>query len=558
MTSLKKIILVALALPISLQVSAQSFDSKVVTKAMQEELERNVSTLMLPGSTQPFFMDYAFVGGESVAIKAANGAILTTSVKPRYNNFASVGLKLGDYYRTSDVRYGIPDNASAVPMNADADAVKRALWNISDEAYKAAVNMNSQKQNFLMQNPRTGEMADLADFEEISVSELKSDVSAPLASVNLDIAQWENNLRKLSAIFNNYKEINNSEVVITMEAKNIIRVTSEGVARNESVTVVNLIYSAAVFTPEGQSMADNVVITKLTLDELPSMEKLEENINKFAKNLIEYASAEYMGLRYSGPVLFMNGSAAGILNNQIIGSLSAVRPQEGGQLGGAAFGKRLNEQIIDKRITIKNYTTMKEYNGTKLYGSYDVDAEGVVPAAEMLLIENGAIKMLMNGRIPAEGAANSTGSNRFTVYGPMSQYGVLSVAPGTIHYQISKGTKEASMKKALLKLAKKEKSEFAYIVKGLSAYAPKIYRVNVKTGEETLIRGARIGAVQLSKLKELAAISAEEEVVNTLSPNGTLFSFIAPKSIIVNDVEIVKSGDPKTKVTHLTAPLRRK
>ena len=49
---------------------------------------------------------------------------------------------------------------------------------------------------------------------------------------------------------------------------------------------------------------------------------------------------------------------------------------------GRGLADQFGQKIMDERLTVKNYTNKKEYNGTPLYGYYEVDGDGVTPEAE--------------------------------------------------------------------------------------------------------------------------------------------------------------------------------
>ncbi len=348
--------------------------------------------------------------------------------------------------------------------------------------------------------------------------------------------------------------IDNSNVSFSATAANIYKVNSEGTLIKSTMILYTLHSSAMCTTPEGEHFGDQISVTKTSLADLPSVEEFTKSIKSLAERMINYRNSELLKVRYNGPVMYEGGAVAGILNGLILGGgVIGSRPQEGAQISGESFSRRIGELVVDPRITVKNYTTLKEYNGEKLLGSYEIDADGVKPAAEMTLIEAGKVKSIINTRYPTVGAEESTGSNRWA----LTQRGIASfTSPGTVHYQITKGTKQSAMKKALIKLAKKNKNEYAYIVRSGNAGMPMIYQVDLKSGAETLLRGATMDGLDISDLKEIAKISSEEVVSSSLA-GGVMVSYIVPKSIIIEDADILKKGDVKTKVMHLKSPLQR-
>ena len=209
---------------------------------------------------------------------------------------------------------------------------------------------------------------------------------------------------------------------------------------------------------------------------------------------------------------------------------------------------------MDNRLTVKNYSTLDKYNGVPLLGAYEIDAEGVVPAKEMTLVDKGILRQMLNGRIPSLKTPHSTGSSRFVMTG---QDIVYVTAPGTIHIEVDKGTKQDKMKKALIKAAKDEGLDYAYIVRSMAGTASRIYKVDVKDGSETQVRFGDVSAINLSKIKRVLDISSKENVSNYILNRQVLSSLIYPASILIEDVEINKSEPKKEKEPVLKFPLQR-
>ncbi len=127
---------------------------------------------------------------------------------------------------------------------------------------------------------------------------------------------------------------------------------------------------------------------------------------------------------------------------------------------------------------------------------------------------------------------------------------------GTLHIEVKGGTAENKMKKELLKMAKKEKLDFAYIVRQPEgATSLQLYRVDVESGEETLVRTQSLTLSPLKKMEELGPISLQENVLNQFNGCGT--SLIYPASFILPEFEINASIPKVTKAPALTYPLQR-
>ena len=225
-----------------------------------------------------------------------------------------------------------------------------------------------------------------------------------------------------------------------------------------------------------------------------------------------------------------------------------------GQKQPQTLENRIDRKIIDNRLTVKNYTKLEKYNGVDLIGAYEIDADGVVPADEMTLVDHGILKMFLNGRIPTTMAPQSTGSSRFVPAGN----GLLALtAPGTIHIQVEDGLKPEKMKKALIKAAKEEGLDYAYIVRSLGGLAARIYKVDVKDGSETQVRFGTVSAIKLANMKRMREISSKENVLNYVLNRQVLSSLIYPAAVLIDDVEINEVDPSKEKAPALTFPLQR-
>jgi len=105
--------------------------------------------------------------------------------------------------------------------------------------------------------------------------------------------------------------------------------------------------------------------------------------------------------------------------------------------------------------------------------------------------------------------------------------------------QLPGGASYDELKKSLIASAVEEGLDYAYIVKKLTSENTQIiYKVSVKDGSETLVAGAEITPVPLSKLKRVLGVSKEQYVSNYLYSGEVPVSVISPKAILIEDVEI--------------------
>ena len=524
-------------------VVAQNEQDQVIFKAMQDELQRNKAELALPGMDKPFYLSFSLGRFRQFEVVGELGAI-TNSLELPWRGIGSSQMLLGDYNNTNDTRFVGQFMKVGMPAEADYDMIRRNFWLVSDAAYKMALREAAAKEAALKSNPQTPEEAQLPDLVK---AEPITKIVESKVPYEIDIKKWENTIRELSAIFKNYKEIYNSSVGISGLDMEVYKQTSEDVTMKQPVTYANLFAQGYVTTEDGVRIGDALSILVARPQDMPSLEDLKKKVTAFAENLMKLRNAPVVEEFYSGPVLFEDGASSSIFVNNLLnqGGLFAYRKPIG-QAGGRTLEGRIGRKIIDNRLDT--------YDGTPLLGAYEIDAEGVIPEKEMTLVDKGILRQMLNGRVPSLKTQHSTGSSRFVMTGSDIVY---TTAPGTIHIQVDKGTKQDKMKKALIKAAKDEGLDYAYIVRSIAGPASRIYKVDVKDGSETQVRFGDVSAINLAKIKRVLDISSKENVSNYILNRQVLSSLIYPASVLIEDVEINKSEPKKEKEPVLKFPLQR-
>jgi hypothetical protein len=249
--------------------------------------------------------------------------------------------------------------------------------------------------------------------------------------------------------------------------------------------------------------------------------------------------------------------------------------------GGNAVSENLLEGLTDKKIisrdlTIKSNPGMSSYNNIKLIGKYQVDAEGVKPPDELVLVENGVLRNFINGKTPTLKSAGSNGHCRTA----LENGGVTSlVGPGVITVTSVNTMSKEDLKKKLLSAAKEEDLEYAYIIRkiedpntqidpgdeSMSYYGGGsdgkkstskllyVYRISVKDGSEELVRTVKIDGFSIKSFKRILGSANSQFVYNAVIKgsnsyfsswnwglNGILASFIIPDGILFEELDLQK------------------
>ena len=529
---------------------AQTQEDLTIFTAMGDEQARTKEQLALPLMSKPFYVSYALSLSRQFSVHATLGAVVNSVNLPLHLMGTSQVL-VGNYNRTNDLRHVGQFLRVDIGGEVDYNAIRLGFWLASDPSYKTALQELSAKKAYLEANPYEipDNLPDLLPTP--SVEKLIQD-KQPYIS---DISEVEMMARELSAVFKDYKEIIGSRVSLQGNNMTFYKLTTEQVALKQPLNFVELYVEGTVVTKEGEYIHDSYVLLAPSWEALPSPEHLKQVVAGFARRLVDLKNAEAFSDEYSGPILFENEAVRQILIDNLLGNsggLCTYRMPLSAKETTTSFEDKIGKKLLDPRLSVVNYSSMTEYMNVPLLGSYEIDAEGVIPEKETLLVDKGVLKKVLNGQIPTEKVRYSTGSSRFI---PIRGDVVFVTAPGTLHIKADGGLKSEAMKKALLKAAKEAKSDYAYVVRRLAGDASLLYRVDVKTGEETQVRFGKVAPVNMSKLKNIREICNQEKVYNLLLDKGALVSMIYPSSILLNNMDISVLNVQKRKLPALKNPL---
>ncbi len=108
-----------------------------VLKAMLQELDRSSNNLQLKGFEKPFFIQYRIEDLSTFDTRAEYGASEGSS--RAHQRVARVTVRVGDYKTDSSGQRG--DGAVLLTsLDDDPIAIRSALWNATDQAYKNALS----------------------------------------------------------------------------------------------------------------------------------------------------------------------------------------------------------------------------------------------------------------------------------------------------------------------------------------------------------------------------------------------------------------------------------
>ncbi len=549
-------------------------DSSVIVKAMKDELNRNLKQLDYKDYGRPFYIGYTITDANMYYINASLGALVTSENLP--NRDWQVRVLVGNYQLNDENFQDISASSGnrlpylSIPLDNDYYGIRRALWVATDQVYKSAGQNYKSKLNALKENNTDLKELPMADFSKVPV--VKVDI--PPSAVKFDNVKYEHVAREVSSVFKSYPDIVTSEVLLVFFHAEVYFINSEGIEIRRPLTMASLFISAQTTADDGDMIPDQMTYYAPLPEELPGLESLKKNARILADNLVALKNAPVFNDSYNGPVLFMQQAVAELVaENLFSGSQNLIAsreplynvPQMRMYYGQNNFSleSRIGKRIMDENLSVTALPKLKQYNGIPLTGNFNVDAEGVIPPDTLNLVKNGYLKTLLNGRTPTRNIETSNGHDRYALMsGGISE----RVGPGIISITGSKTMSESEMKKELIKKATDEGLNYAIIIRPVTAgqsHQPlNVYKVNLESGKEQLIRSVNMEGVTLDKLRHVPGISSSRAVYNTLltdsysadhsisirsvgaSANGLPVSFILPEAMLLDNIELAGTQKP--------------
>lgn len=535
---------------------AQRSDTVVLT-AMRDELERSQKKLKLEGYEDPYFISYQIKDNSFFSIEGKYGAIVSSD-KSRIRRLF-VDVRVGDYRFDNSMKGrsggGIPfDGASSVPLDNDPDAIRTALWQVTDYAYKEAL---AQYLNKKAVNVHEVKAEDFGSF-----TKEKSHVFyGPELTLTFDPRKWEETVREISSIYKDYKDLLDADLSVTAQKETVYFINTEGTRYVRDEILYSIDAEVTARADDGKVIENYRNLYYVAPEDIPPVDEIKKTVREMVEDTIKMRKAEALP-PLSVPAL-LEPEAAGVVFHEAVGHrLEGERQIDEDE--GQTFKEKVGKKIIPGFLSIIDDPSMKSFNGTHLMGYYPFDDQGV-PGRRTVLVENGFLKNFLMSRTPIEGFRNSNGHGR-------ASYGQAPVArmSNTV-IESSRQYPKDKLKELLIEEVRRQKKPFGLIIKNMrggetntSSYnfqafrgTPLVlYKVDPVTGEETPVRDIEIVGTPIVTVNKIIATGDDYAVFNGFcgAESGYIpVSTVAP-SILVSEMEFQRESSRKEKPPLLPPP----
>ena len=528
----------------------------LIFRVMRDEMTRSTARLKLEKSGPPYYVEYAVSESESFQVAGSFGAL--TGRGGGKSRYCSIDLRVGDA-RLDNTNFSGSGGGTSLTIDDDYDALRHELWLATDREYKDAVEALEKKKAFLQQNNVQDRPDDLSKEEPVV------QVQAPVKLV-VDQEKWSAAVRRISAVFKEFPRIQKSSVVFVARAETRWFLNNEGFKNRGGDTSAALLFGAVIQAEDGMKLADAELMAGRTEKDLPTPEAAEQAARDLAKRLEQLAAAP-KAEEYTGPILFEGAAGASYFAQALAPQLgSSQEPLGRSGSGGNPWKEKIGQKVTVGFLSITSDPTAKEANGLPIVGGYDIDDDGV-RGRKLSLIEKGVLKTFCMSRIPTRHIKQSNGHSRDGIGGP-----------STLFVESTKKWSAEKLRERLFELGRDEGLTHVLIVRKLAhpyassldyqafqsvmgargqvmLYPPsQIYRVNIETGQEEMIRGARWGSISLRILRDIEATGddAKPRLASTRTSDPGMV--VAP-SVLIREIELNKPGKETEKLPSYPHPL---
>jgi len=513
-------------------------------KAMQTELDREKTLLLLPGMQRPYFIEYRMEDVHTYEAIANYGAL--TREEENRQRVVRVSVRIGDY--TSDNSTGRGDGViQLAALDNDPNALRYALWTATDEAYKIALRTYSSKQATLRQFQGTRSEQDFAPAKPIVHI-------TPLVTMELDRKDWRKRIVEASGLYTNDPEVRAiaqnvqfSTANIRAIAVNRYLVNTEGTILRQGYTGYNDGISVGGQAADGMRLSRDNGTTGVNAKDLESWPALRKRTINNLKSFEELRNAPVIAAEdYHGPVLFSDDAATDVVRGLFVPNIEADRPEMGTTARTTgAYTSSYKARVLPDILSVTDDPRQTKFAGRAVLGAYEVDDEGV-PAQAVDVVVKGMLENYLIGREPVKDFPASNGHGRAAIaQAAHSRAGVLFV-------KAAQPLSVDEMNKRLLELAKVQ-SRDVYAVETLGGeLAPRLlYRVH-PDGSRQLVRGAVFDELDPRTLRsDIVAAGNDPYVSDSL---GAIPQTTITPSLLFDDVGVKRATLGQEKLPYYAPP----
>jgi TldD protein len=529
--------------------------SPAVLQTIQQELNRAMAALA-KADPAPYYISYAVDDRQTMVMAAMQGALVTSM--PRHARIAEVTVRVSgpQLDNTHGQHRRSAMSTALVPLEDNPSAIARVLWLTTDREYKTAAR------TFLQVKTETAVQAEEDDKSpDFSREDPQQYVGKTVALSGFDQKNWEDRLRRYSAVLKKYPTVYNSYVTLAIEGGTRYLVSTEGTRIVTSEANAHLLVIGETRADDGMELLRSESLNASSPDRLPSDAEIIAKIDKIGSDLEKLRIAPVVE-PYDGPAM-LSGRAAAVFFHEVLGHRLEGQRQRGVEEG-QTFTKKLNEQVLPPFMNVADDPTMRQLNGTELAGFYEYDDEGV-KARRVEVIQQGVLKQFLMSRMPVKNFASSNGHGR-------AQDGFMAVGrQGNLIVSSTNGVPDLQLRAKFIEEIKKQGKPYGLYFEDIAGgftltgrELPQafqvlplmVWRVYADGRPDELVRGVDIVGTPLAAMNRIALTSDKLEVFNGIcgAESGSIPVSAAAPAMLLTEIEVQKRRQTQDRPPILPPP----
>ncbi len=549
---LRSILIAGLAMLSVGTLFAQEKNDKLLT-ILREELTQQMKELQ-KGEFPPYQMNYRVIDKTVSQVSTSFGS-LTASIHTRSVRFVPqirVGSYEFDNFKNRHMGAGYNRNgalsSAALPLNVEGGeaAIRQAIWNETNNRYQFALSVFRNDLANKSVNVASDDKAPCFSDAEV---EKYYEEALPEEKCKLDLDEWAEKLKKVSAVFDKDKKILSGSASITYTVERRYFIDTEGREVVQNLTYARVMVNAQTKADDGMELPLYLSYFAYEPQNLPSVEKMVSDADAMADKVLALREAPIVD-PYTGPAI-LSGAASGVFFHEIFGHRIEGQRMKSDR-DGQTFKKLVGQYVLPKTMNVYDDPTLKSYNGEDLNGYYKFDDQGI-RGERVHAVKDGKLQDFLMTRTPIDNFPRSNGHARgMDGFDPVSRQSNLLI-------ESSENLTEEDLRKLLIEEVKKQGKEYGYYFKSVtggltmtsvgqtnsfSVNPVEVYKVFVDGRPDQLVRGVDLIGTPLSMFSNIIHAGGDSEVFTGMcgAESGSIPVTAISPTILVNKVEMQRKA----------------
>ena len=489
----------------------------------QYEWETDVKNLKIGEETAPYYEDFLMTDARILTVEASEGSVFYANEKP-VRQFVPRVLLGSDRFNNDNLEEKTVPLASYLLPSENHSTFDVDFRKATEVEYHKALKQWKIKQAMVPVESRAKNLPDRSK----SVPTQNAD-ERPFDSPTLN--NLEHFACEISAALSKHDFLSRSGVNIYILSGNVYYWNSEKTTYSRPISVIALQLYGAMMLQKDQEYVDAKTVFFPCTDSLFSLQHVQNEIDALVEHLqtVRYKKDNFNDY-YNGPVLIEGEAVGQILasallegnpnllahNEVLLASDNARRTYQ------HSFENQMDQMVTSNKITVTANKSGDPFDKSTFVRHETTDAEGV-ETQETEIIRKGELIALMGNRNVTKSTPFSNGFQQLAIHNE-GCFGTRGAA--RLDFEHKATVSHKMLKQQLIKEAKKQGCQYAYIIRQAyddnmyaildcksSSYTPLLqcYRVDVRTGKEIPIVGAKIPNPKFYLLQNILYVSDKQE-----------------------------------------------